>query len=219
MARVIFSALIDTIYGKLGGTIFQVSNGGHQMRTRVSPRNPATQFQQNRRAGFATDLTAYRSLSTANRNTWLAPQTGYSDGIIRFTTVQGFRRSAGLTQLSAFTGTAIMVQTQISIQVHTLGTLTVQLSNINNPTDADTYNIIYACKPLSSGITYISPAWLHPLVIVPPASSITAIDITSEYTARFRAPVTGDVIGVAVLRVNSVTGAYSLPYYDQDIMT
>lgn len=70
MARVNYTAAIETIIGKLAGSVFQNSYGGFQIRTRVSPRNPQSTLQQLRRGEFGYITQLWRSLSSAERASW-----------------------------------------------------------------------------------------------------------------------------------------------------
>jgi hypothetical protein len=71
MARVSFSALIEEIVGKLAGSVFQDSYGGMQIRTRVSPRNPQTNYQQLRRGEFGYISALWRTLTSVQRQTFI----------------------------------------------------------------------------------------------------------------------------------------------------
>lgn len=71
MARVSFTALIEEITGKLSGSVFQDSYGGFQIRTRVSPRNPQTTFQQLRRGEFGYISALWRTLTSVQRQTFI----------------------------------------------------------------------------------------------------------------------------------------------------
>ena len=71
MARISFSALVEEITGKLAGSVFQDSYGGFQIRTRVSPRNPQTKYQQLRRGEFAFLSAGWRFLTSAQRQTFI----------------------------------------------------------------------------------------------------------------------------------------------------
>lgn len=72
MALVFFSSLVDEIVGKLAGSVFQYSQGGYQVHTRIVPRNPQTQYQQLRRGEFGFLSASWRSLTTTQRNTFIA---------------------------------------------------------------------------------------------------------------------------------------------------
>lgn len=71
MAKISFSALVEEIIGKLAGSVFQDSYGGLQVRTRVSPRNPQTQYQQLRRGEFGYLSASWRNLTPAQRQTFI----------------------------------------------------------------------------------------------------------------------------------------------------
>lgn len=72
MAKVVFSALIEEIIGKLAGSVFQDSYQGFQIRTRVTPRNPRSYYQQLRRGEFGYITSLWRTLTSAERQTWLS---------------------------------------------------------------------------------------------------------------------------------------------------
>lgn len=82
MARIAVNPLIEELVGKLGGSVFQDSYGGMQVRTRVSPRNPQTKYQQLRRGEFAFLSSGWRNLSDAQRQTFIdaasTPPAGFN---------------------------------------------------------------------------------------------------------------------------------------------
>ena len=71
MARISFSALVEEIVGKLAGSVFQDSYGGFQIRTRVTPRNPQTTYQQLRRGEFGFLSATWRTLTSIERQTFI----------------------------------------------------------------------------------------------------------------------------------------------------
>ena len=56
--------------GKLAGSVFQRSNGGVQLRSKVSPRNTNTAAQQNIRRIMSTLSTSWGELSEDQRRSW-----------------------------------------------------------------------------------------------------------------------------------------------------
>ena len=84
MAKVSFSALIEEIVGKLAGSVFQDSYGGFQIRTRVSPRNPQSNFQQLRRGEFGYISALWRTLSPTERQTFIDAAASPSGGLNLF---------------------------------------------------------------------------------------------------------------------------------------
>ena len=71
IARISFTAIVAQIVRKLAGSVFQYSYGGFQIRTRVSPRNPQTQYQQLRRGDFGFLSQTWRNLSPTERQTFI----------------------------------------------------------------------------------------------------------------------------------------------------
>lgn len=78
MARITFTALVEEIVGKMAGSVFQDSYGGFQVRTRVTPRNPQTTFQQLRRGEFGFLSASWRGLTLTERQSFIdnAPSPG-----------------------------------------------------------------------------------------------------------------------------------------------
>lgn len=75
MARISFSALVEELVGKLAGSVFQDSYFGMQVRTRVSPRNPRSTYQQLRRGEFGFLSASWRNLTTTQRQTFIDAAT------------------------------------------------------------------------------------------------------------------------------------------------
>lgn len=71
MARISFSPLVEEIVGKLAGSVFQDSYGGWQVRTRVTPRNPQSTYQQLRRGEFGFLSASWRGLTSIERQTFI----------------------------------------------------------------------------------------------------------------------------------------------------
>ena len=71
MAKINFSALVEEIIGKLAGSVFQDSYQGYQIRSRVTPRNPRTSYQQLRRGEFGFLTSTWRDLTPTERQTWI----------------------------------------------------------------------------------------------------------------------------------------------------
>ena len=71
MARVQFNSESEEIVGKLAGSVFQDSYMGMQVRGLPKPRNPQTQLQQLRRGRFGYLSESWRSLSSAEKETWI----------------------------------------------------------------------------------------------------------------------------------------------------
>jgi len=71
MARIAFSSTIEEILGSLAGTTFQDSYFGLQMRTRVTPKNPRSNYQMLRRGEFSYLTKAWRTLTPGEQDSWV----------------------------------------------------------------------------------------------------------------------------------------------------
>lgn len=81
MARIVFSALVEEIVGKLAGSVFQDSYFGMQIRTRVTPRNPRSQYQQLRRGEFGYLSSGWRNLTDPQRQSFIDNAASPSGGL------------------------------------------------------------------------------------------------------------------------------------------
>ena len=72
MSKILYSAPIDELVGQLAGSVFQDSYFGTQIRTKVSPRNASTYYNQLRRGQFGYLSATWRFLSAADLATWVA---------------------------------------------------------------------------------------------------------------------------------------------------
>jgi len=72
MARVLFTAVVSEIRGKIAGTTFQNSQGGFQMRTKTTSRNPRSRLQATARANWEYITRYWRSMFQEDRNEWIA---------------------------------------------------------------------------------------------------------------------------------------------------
>lgn len=78
MAKVLFTAVVADMRGKLAGTVFTKNRGGAVARTKVSPVNRRTTSQQTRRSVFGNMSSAWRALTEAQRQSWIEGAPGFA---------------------------------------------------------------------------------------------------------------------------------------------
>lgn len=71
MAKVLFTAVVADMRNKLAGTVFSKNRYGGYTRTKTTPVNPQTSFQQNQRALLSAASSAWRGLTDAQRESWI----------------------------------------------------------------------------------------------------------------------------------------------------
>lgn len=102
MALVNFTAVVASIDGKIAGSVFQRSNGGNQVRTKVSPRNPRTLRQQQGRQAIAWLSAQFGQLSSADQNTWIAVAGNYVAGMQLYIARNSLLSRCGLSMINAY---------------------------------------------------------------------------------------------------------------------
>ena len=70
MAKVLYTAIVADLKGRLSGSVFQTSVGGNVLRSLVVPINRRTTKQQRVRSSLAAVTSSWRYCSEANRNSW-----------------------------------------------------------------------------------------------------------------------------------------------------
>lgn len=102
MAKVVFTAVVASLSGKLAGSTFQRSTGGAQLRTGTAPRNPSSPSQQFIRVNMQALATFWRSLPAADRYTWQAAAVSPGRGFSLFIQRNQHLAIAGLPLIPAF---------------------------------------------------------------------------------------------------------------------
>lgn len=72
MARVIYGAIVTSIHGKVGGTVFQKNAYGHTVKNTPTMVRPNTALQQVSKGNIAVVSQIWRSLSSADKQTWIS---------------------------------------------------------------------------------------------------------------------------------------------------
>lgn len=102
MAKVIFTAAVASITGKLAGSVFQRSHGGPQLRTKVSPGNKQSQAQSAIRANMKHLTSSWGSLSAIQRRSWFTGLPPASSGFSLYVQRNQNLFIAGLPSIQTF---------------------------------------------------------------------------------------------------------------------
>lgn len=81
MARIVYSGLVDSIRGSIGGTTFQSNKHGYTVKSKPNMVHPRSPLQNARKATFAGAVKAWQQLSDAQRtdwNTWASTYPQYA---------------------------------------------------------------------------------------------------------------------------------------------
>ena len=220
MALIQYSNFVSDMSGKLNGSVHASNRGGQYTRTKITPRNPATPYQQAARNSMGQLAKDWGSLLTdAQRAAWSA--YGATSPVISpfgnpkplagntaFTSVNRIVLQAGGTMLldppvsKAITGLTSLTLTAN----HTGPVLTVTFAP--TPLSSPEGIYLFATPAFSPGISN-STTMLRFLNYYSAASSV--LDIESDWVARFGTfPASaGQRIAILAQVVNNTTGAIS----------
>ena len=186
MARVIFSALVESITGKLAGSVFQDSYQGYQIRTRVSPRNPQTDYQQLRRGEFAFLSQGWRYLSSTERQTWIDNAPSGMQALNFYLQSNINLVLIGLAPVATYAAASTPDAFALSIPVLDGVSFTVQASGTPDTVPADTSLLIQATYEKAPSKIFTNPSQYSPIVSFPAGTDLSSpIDIASDWIARY----------------------------------
>src|SRR5690606_26146133 len=78
MAKIKFGMMMTDARGKLGGQVFSKNRGGSYIRTKVTPSNPRSSFQQAIRTLLSGFSQAWSSLTANQRSAWNGAVSNWS---------------------------------------------------------------------------------------------------------------------------------------------
>ena len=218
MAKVLFTAVVADMRNKLNGTVFSKNRYGAYTRTKVTPVNPQTTFQTSVRTNFGTTSAAWRGITQAQRNAWIAQAQffpiidifGNSKVLSGQALYQQLNRNlftAGQSAISAPPSpAAIPTFFAVSVASSVAG---ADIITVNVATVPAGHTCIVAVTPgLTPGIQFAKNRFR---VLGTFTATASAITITTAYRARFGTPVAGNKLFVRVYLIDDTTGQMSTP--------
>ena len=186
MAKVSFSALIEEIVGKLAGSVFQDSYGGFQIRTRVSPRNPQSNFQQLRRGEFGYISALWRTLSPTERQTFIDAAASPSGGLNLFIQSNVNLSLIGEPILSTYPTPTTPVEMPMEIVTYDGTLFTVRASGATTTVPTGFTLIIFATYEKPQSKIFTNPSQFSPIVNFAAGTDLSvATDIAADWIARY----------------------------------
>lgn len=214
MARIIYSALVESIRGSIQGTTFQRNAYGFTVKGKPNMVNPNTARQNRRKRTFSNASQAWRDLSDGDREAWNAyanafpipsrkNPSAYLSGLAAFTRWHAVKFQYSQTVLTSpdgDQGTAVVDQVELVIDS---GSLFVLIPTIvtNGPWDL----VLYLSRPLQASQSFVK-SWQR-FIRGADTSVFSELDISAQYTQIFGVlPVVGNLLGVQVVFLNTTNG-------------
>lgn len=214
MARIIYSALVDSIRGSIQGTTFQRNAYGYTIKGKPNMVNPNTANQNAHKARFSAAIQAWRNITDANRAAWDAyanafPIPSRKNPDAYLSGFNAFCRWHALTFTTSFTVLADPAGDQGTVTAFTpvlainMGALRMLFDVI--VTEGPWKAYVQLSRPLKGTQTFVK-GWTRQ-VGDPGEGTWDDFDISFGYTRQFGAlPVVGDLIGVRIAYQNTTNG-------------
>ena len=225
MAKLKFGMVVTGASGKLGGHVFARNRGGAYARSKVTPVNPQTVYQQGARTTLSNFSQAWRGLTQAERDAWNAAVTDYARtdifGDLRnptgknlYTLLNINLDLIGISPISSpLQPTAIGSYSITGVSI-AVGTSQFDVSFVGSHNNQRV--LIEATDPLSAGVSFFKNRFRVISDIAGNAGS--PADFWADYTARFGVPPVGSRIAVRMTPVSSITGQKGVPVFSATVV-
>jgi len=219
MAKFTPGAIISEIRGTIASTTFSKNGAGAIIRNRVVPINANTTAQANQRQAFANLSSAWRGLTEAQRNGWIAatPDFPYQDtlGQTKFLSGSQLYEKLNLNLHLIEESPIAVAPPQTSFPAFSLGTITGTTSALTaafepDPIPAGFAAVFYATRPISAGKSFVNKSDFRFVQFEDPATASPAA-LTTAYEANIAdlASASGKKIFVEMSLIEIASGIAS----------
>lgn len=217
MAKIKLTAFVAGIRGSVAGTTFSRNKGGDYVRTKVTPNNPDTAFQQARKNNLTSLAQAWRALTAAQIAAWNAAVEGFktTDIFGDLKTPSGEQLYMRLNMNLALVGTAAISDPPAPAEVEAPSSFSIDMdvsdaevnANFAPTVPADHKAIVRFTPQFSPGISNFKNKLRNLTTMA--AATTSPQNLNNEWTGRFGTLVAGQKIGAEILFVNTTTGLKS----------
>lgn len=215
--------LVPPQSGSKEGVTASRNRFGQYLRTRAIPVNPSSFAQGAVRARMAGNSAAWRLLTSAQRAGWgdLGLMMVRTDSLGQSYSLQGNQAYASINNNLLAVGAAITPDAPAMATPVALATVTITLTAAAfsiaytaTPLPALTYLMVFASPQRSAGRNFEADLRLIKCGAVAGASPLV---ITTEYTAKFGIPITGNKVFLSL--VTMTKGFESGPYNTSQVVS
>lgn len=212
-----FGAIVVDGRNKIGGHVASKNRAGAYLRTKVTPVNPQTQYQNNVRAIMTNFAQTWRTLTAAQRNAWNSVVGDFARtdifGDIR--NPSGFNLYMRLNLNAGLAGGGAIASPPAISEVYAPQTIAVSAAaavpelelTYNDVITAGQLMFIWVTPQLSAGKFFVKSEYRLLITIAP--ANVSPYDMLATYVARFGALVAGQKIFVKIQGVDPDTGLVS----------
>jgi hypothetical protein len=223
-----FGAIVVDGRGKIGGHVASKNRGGAYLRTKVTPVNGQTSFQNGVRNLFTALSQEWRALTEEQRLAWNAAVADYQrtnifgdthspTGFNLFQRLNNNLTNVGGTVIPTPLLPAAVSPVSASSLTAVSGTQSMSLV-LNAELDDNTAVKVFATAPVSAGKSFVKSQYRQISVLAPEAT--TPVNLLSAYQDKFGSTgIAGQKIFVKVVAINFTTGQEGTPSSISAIVT
>lgn len=214
-----FGAIVVDGRNKVGGHVFSKNRAGAYMRTKVTPVNPQTSFQNAVRSRLTGLSQAWRDLTASQREAWNSAVQDFqrTDIFGDLKTPSGFNLYQRLNNNLLTIGEAAIdtpplvgsVYAPVTLSVAAAagaGTVAITFTGAIPATDAVK---LFATAPVSAGKSFVKSEYR--LLAILDNADTSPFAAGTAYVARFGAMTAGQKVFVQMVGVNITTGQEGQP--------
>lgn len=233
MALIKSTAIVDSISGKIQGSVFAHNKGGAYIRGRGLVTNPQTAPQMNQRASFGGISQLWRGLTDAQRASWnqSTDDYPYQNRLGDLKTLSGFGLHQKLNLNLKLIGedpisvplspVALPFPTDGEASTLTTASIVVQ-GDLDGNELAEANGVLFATEPMSPGVKNFKKRLRlieNAISLSGESSWSTGVDVIADYSDVFGTPTLGSRIGFKFVTISSATGQASPPIYFSAIVS
>jgi hypothetical protein len=215
MAKVKYTAIVADMRGKLNGSVFSKNRGGAYVRTKVTPSNPSTTYQNQVRDRLATFAQAFRALTAAQIAAWNSAVSSFTktdifgdikspSGINLYVKLNANLDRVSVADISIPPLPAAVENVLTGSAVLDVSDQSVTVTFTPTPVPAGTAFVIRATKQVSPGRSFLKNLLTDIQVV--DAAGTSPVVITTNYLAKYGTIVLGQKVGFEIVPINKVTG-------------
>lgn len=224
MALIKWGMMVVDGRGKLGGHVLTKSRNGATARTKVTPANPQTSYQQANRAAFGQLSSSWANLTEAQRKAWNAAVDEWQKTNIfgDLKSPSGRDLYIGLNRNILQTGGTPNPEPGLKEGILPNAITSLDFDDVNEEIQISLQTalrgnesvFVYFTRPMSAGRYNFSGAYRFFS-----AESSNSISIPfGDYEARFGSLTAGKALGLRVVICNQDTGEVSPPMHERKLI-
>jgi hypothetical protein len=220
MAIIQPSGIISSITGKFSGAVIQGGKGGLQLRTRVVPRNPRTNFQAIARNRFAFYSSIWTQIDPVTQQEWRDATDTEVTGNALFCQCNVNANLIGLEGVSFWIQQADPQGMQFEITSITTSLVEITCTGMITTVPANCRLLIEISKQqpgsrfFNSPGSYANTIWFEELT-----DMSTATDITAAVLNRFNTITLGKSLSIRLAVISKDNGRRSVQYIQTAVIS